>query len=336
MNGEYKVTDTQKYNIGLTEKVIMILTETQLKKLIHGACEFKSIDGYLAAYRFLEKQIKALEFDDFFHVRSRYTAGISIRMKTDAEEIGFDYRLITGSLKDSVDVYVNDRIFSVCLMEALNSKGTLSLHLPDGNKEVSIYLPTDVEMQIRNFRVEKKWRPIFGDIYRVLWLGDSITQGVGSFMGGQTFVNLVSRKLKYESLNQGIGGYGYLDRVLEGAEGIRPDKIVVALGTNDRLEGLERRIADFYKALNEIYRDIPVLAITPIWREDNPEKLQDLKTIKSIIESVAFDYPNVCVVDGFDLVPPVTYCFMDGLHPNAWGMEVYANNLANKILELNF
>ena len=45
-------------------------------------------------------------------------------------------------------------------------------------------------------------------------------------MGGQTFVNLVSGKLGYESLNQGIGGYVHLDCAIIPLESFRPDKIV--------------------------------------------------------------------------------------------------------------
>ena len=199
-----------------------------------------------------------------------------------------------------------------------------------------MYFPTDVEIRLKNFRLNGTWEPVLPEKERVLWIGDSITQGVGSFMGSETFVNIVGRKLKYESLNQGIGGYGYIDRALKPLEYFRPTKIVVALGTNDRSEGLKERTEAFYRKLNACFCGLPVLAITPIWRGDDAKKCEELKKIAEMTESVCRAYPNVRLVNGFGLVPPIPYCFWDNLHPNAWGMEKYADNLIEKIKEIKF
>lgn len=42
------------------------------------------------------------------------------------------------------------------------------------------------------------------------------------------------------------------------------------------------------------------------------------------------------VVDCFEMIPHVSQAFWDNLHPNAWGYELYANNLIEGIKELNF
>ena len=46
-------------------------------------------------------------------------------------------------------------------------------------------------------------------------------------------------------------------------------------------------------------------------------------------------YSNINVIDGSILVPHIEYYFLDNLHPNGLGMDVYGRNLVKKIKELN-
>ena len=314
----------------------MKLSTKQLKRLAHGFLELRQVDRYLSFQRFSKEQVQSLDFSADFRRISQYTAGISMRFKTNACKVSFGYKRVVGTLKDSVDVYVNGRFIQAFLMEDLPLEGTLSISLPTGEKEVVIYLPTDVEMHIKDVRIDGKWRSIKPKKCKMLWIGDSITQGVGSFLGSQTFVNIVSRKINCESLNQGIGGYGYMENALQDLPNFKPDKIVVALGTNDGLDGLYERIETFYERLHNVYRGLPILVITPIWRGDDTEKCRGLRTIQKWIKDVCRRYENIQVIDGFDLVPPVSYCFYDNLHPNAWGMQQYADHLLEEMRRLCF
>lgn len=314
----------------------MTLSREQLKSVVHGAYEWHTEDGYFAFCRFSDEQTERLKFDDFYFLRTRFTAGISAELTTDAKEIRFRFRRIAGTQKDSVDVYVNNTLQTAFLMENLQREGELRIALPAGENEVAIYFPTDVEFQIKDFSVDGIWRSAPPKRERVLWIGDSITQGVGSFRGGQTFVNLVSRALGYESLNQGIGGYRHYDCAVMPLARFRPDKIVVALGTNDDAVGLHERVSVFYRALHLAFGDTPVLTITPIWRGDDVRRAKGLEEIKGVIESVCAQYSNIRTVNGFGLVPPDPDCFRDNLHPNVRGMGRYATALIAKIQELNF
>ena len=314
----------------------MQLSAKQLKRLTHGVLELRQVGEYLSFQRFTQEQVQSLGFSEDFQRISQYSAGVLMRFKTDACKISFDYKRIVGTLKDSIDVYVNDQMIHAFLMEDLEMEGRLSISLPLEKKDIAIYFPTDVEIHIKNFCIDGKWSSVKPKKCKILWIGDSITQGVGSFMGSQTFVNLVSKKANCESLNQGIGGYGYMENTLKPLPGFQADKIVVALGTNDGVDGLYKRIERFYDTLHNVYGGLPTLVITPIWRGDDSEKCSDLRTIKKMIADVCRRYENIQVVDGFDLVPPVTYCFYDNLHPNAWGMEQYANNLLKVMKRLRF
>lgn len=45
---------------------------------------------------------------------------------------------------------------------------------------------------------------------------------------------------------------------------------------------------------------------------------------------------TMLVVDGFGLVPHLSEYFLDNLHPNALGMELYGRNLAEEIRKSGF
>ena len=53
-------------------------------------------------------------------------------------------------------------------------------YLPEGNKKICIYFPIDVEFEIKNFVIEGRYSKVNKRKEKVLWLGDSITQGYGA------------------------------------------------------------------------------------------------------------------------------------------------------------
>lgn len=52
-----------------------------------------------------------------------------------------------------------------------------------------------------------------------------------------------------------------------------------------------------------------------------------IEKIKATISRIG----KVKIIDGFTLVPHVSECFYDYLHPNAWGMQIYADNLVEEL-----
>lgn len=120
-------------------------------------------------------------------------------------------------------------------------------------------------------------------------------------------------------------------------EGYKPEKLIVALGTNQYGCETMKDIEDYYPRLFELYgKDIPTLVITPLWRGDNMEGIPTLVKFCDKLKEILAKYPNIKVVDGFRLVPHLPEYFLDNLHPNALGTEVYGRNLVEKIRELKF
>ena len=192
-------------------------------------------------------------------------------------------------------------------------------------------------MGIKNLRIEGKWRNIKKKAPKVLWMGDSITQGFGTFITSETYVNVANRQLGYEILNQGIGGYYFDAPVITPMKGYTPDKIIIAMGTNQHRAGdREEKTVKYFEALDKVYNGIPTLVLTPIWRCNATTDMKMLVEMAEITKKVCAKYPNIKVVDGFELVPNLPDYFFDALHPNALGGEIYGNNLVRKIKELKF
>ena len=150
-------------------------------------------------------------------------------------------------------------------------------------------------------------------------------------------MSVANRLLGYDIINQGIGGYIYDKNSLMKMDGYTPDKIIVSLGTNQFGDKTMDAVEEYYERLMEIYgNEIPVLTVTPLWRGDVPGGEPDLIRFCENIKSICNRYENIRIVDGFTLVPHLPEYFLDNLHPNVIGAEVYGRNLTEEIRRIGF
>ena len=54
------------------------------------------------------------------------------------------------------------------------------------------------------------------------------------------------------------------------------------------------------------------------------------------IKRIVSKYKNIRVVEGFKLVPHLEEYYLDNLHPNCLGTEVYGRNLVEEIRKIGF
>lgn len=316
----------------------MKISNKGLQKYVYGVYQTKIEKGYLGFYHYDDKQMDYLLNRDasFWYPRSKFSSSVTLEFKTKSTFISFNYKIVEVGSYDSVDVYVNSFPYQVVKADGLGNKGTLSFSLPEGDKKVTVYFPIDLNLQIKNFVTEQPLRKIKKS-HKVLWLGDSITQGYGTFLTGETYVNVANRALNYDILNQGIGGYIFDSKILTKMDGYTPDKIIVSFGTNHyKADDFLGQVSAYFKQLNAIYKDIKTLVITPIFRCDDGSDLEKLKWAGKEIERICSAYSNVAVVNGFTLVPNVAQYFFDGLHPNALGANYYGKNLVEFIKKIRF
>ena len=261
----------------------------------------------------------------------------TIEFKTAARKVSFEYKIIWKCSEDSIELAIDGLATEIAYLKDIDMEGSISWDMPEGEKNVTIYLPSDATILIRNFEIDSTYESIQKN-EKVLWLGDSITQGYGPLRSYQTYVSVANRVLNYDILNQGIGGYVYDKNSLMKMEGYNPDKIIVALGTNQYGdENGPQVVREYYETLIGIYGEaIPILVITPLWRGDNLEGVPTLEKFCATIREIVGKYKNIKVVDGFKMVPHLEEYYLDNLHPNGLGTEVYGRNLVEEIRRLGF
>jgi lysophospholipase L1-like esterase len=317
----------------------MKLTNEELKKIYCGALYFEETeDGYLKANQYTKAQMDYFEkaFLMWFE-RCDASSAKTIEFKTSARKVSFEYKIIWKCSEDSIELAIDGLATEIAYLKDIDMEGSISWDMPEGEKNVTIYLPSDATILIRNFEIDSTYESIQKN-EKVLWLGDSITQGYGPLRSYQTYVSVANRVLNYDILNQGIGGYVYDKNSLMKMEGYNPDKIIVALGTNQYGdENGPQVVREYYETLIGIYGEaIPILVITPLWRGDNLEGVPTLEKFCATIREIVGKYKNIKVVDGFKMVPHLEEYYLDNLHPNGLGTEVYGRNLVEEIRRLGF
>jgi lysophospholipase L1-like esterase len=316
-----------------------------LSKLVKGACYCEKKNGYFVPYRYSKAQIEYMadeSYDYGWRFRALFSGGIRLELRTDATELSFDYKASDKHERaNTIDLYIDNVLTSVYTIGE-HLKGKVEFTLPEGKKRVTIYYPCECRLEIKNFTINGSYKSVKAKGEKLLIIGDSITQGAGPQIGSASYLNTLTRRTSYDILGQGVGGYRYEAKDLMKIEGFEPDKLIVFLGTNyyeesclERGYDYERAVIEFYERLNELYENKPVIAVTPLWRNNNVD-MKRLRWCTSVIMSTCARYSNIKVIDGFDLVPNVDECFSDKVHPNAYGAEYLTTNLMKFMKEVKF
>ena len=316
----------------------MKLTNDELKKIYFGAYEFEELpDGYLKANQYSKAQMDYFSTAfEMWNERCDASTAKTLEFTTDASEVSFDYKIIWKCSEDTVELYVDGLAAQIVYVKDLKEEGSIRFALPEGTHRIVIYLAADATLLIKNFTIDSSWEVPVKDT-KVLWLGDSITQGYGPLRSSETYVSIANRTLDYDIINQGIGGYIYDKKSLMKMPGYTPDKIIVALGTNQYGTETMTDVEEYYETLTGIYgTEIPVLCISPIWRGDNPDALPVFFGFCEKVKEIAGKYPNVRIIDGLTLVPHLEEYYLDNLHPNCLGTETYAANLIKEMKRVGF
>ena len=316
----------------------MILSNEELKNIYFGAYEFEETgDGYLQAFQYSKEQVEYFKGAfEMWYERCTASSAKTLEFTTLATTISFDYKFIWKCSLDSFELMVDGLITDIAYVKDIADEGTITWNLPEGKKDVVIYLPSDATVLIRNFTIDADVKRAVKN-EKVLWLGDSITQGYGPLRSAHTYVSVANRMLNYDILNQGIGGYIYDKNSLMKMEGYTPDKIIVALGTNQYGDETMTAVEEYYERLIGIYgNEIPILCITPLWRGDSEDGLPTLMAYCEKIKKIVSQYKNIRVVEGMKLVPHLPEYFLDNLHPNCLGCEWYGRNLVEEIRKMGF
>lgn len=315
----------------------MKISNEELKKVYFGAYSFKEEDGYLAAFQYTDEQMAYFrKASDFWYDRCFASTAKTLEFVTEATAFSFAYKLTWTGSQDSVELFTDGLAAKIYYIKDMETEGTLRFILPEGKKSVTVYLPSDATMLIRDFEIDAAMVPVQKN-EKVLWLGDSITQGFGPLRSACTYVSVANRILNYDIINQGIGGYVYDKNSLMKMPGYTPDKIIVSLGTNQFGTESMTDIEEYYERLFAIYgKTIPVLCIIPLWRGDVENGEPTLIRFCERLKKICSRYANITVVEGFKLVPHLPEYYLDKLHPNQLGAQIYGTALVEAIRKTGF
>lgn len=309
-----------------------------LSGIIFGAVRTEERNGWFRPCRFSKKQTDYFKRKPGYTMRAYAASGIHMDFWTDAEAFSFSYKTFWGSSQTIhfIDVYVDDvlQIHQGSSKSAVSS-GRIQLNMKPGRKHVMIYFPCLSRIKISDVEIDEYtlFEPAKKE-KKLLFLGDSITQGYITDYPSLTYTNILTRKLRAESVNQAIGGAVFDAGDLDETLGFDPDMIFVAYGTNDwyHRRDIAHVAGTYLKKLTGIYPNTPVYVILPIWRSDTGEQEASgaipFEEARQTLRKVCELYANVSVIDGIDFVPHCAEFFADGyLHPNEEGFKLYADRL---------
>ena len=309
----------------------MKLSFDEIREIAFGWVESEVENGSLALYKNTARYRSAWLEDknEFVYGTSLKSTGIRLDFYTDSPVFGM--RTLGGGFEIMIDGL---------FVKAAGVGEDFSIDLGSGEKRVTVYLAAHDHTTIdyvalsdgANFSAAKFTR-------KILFVGDSITEGWNSGYSFVSYANIVSRAFDAESVVNGCGGGYYLPNIDAKCD-FDPDFIIVAFGTNDYdvrrdFADTEKYARGFFDRFIAAYPNKKIFVISPIWRkvEQPRECMGDFRSFCEKLKKIYADYP-VEVIDGFALVPHDPAFFAgDNLHPNALGFYVYAENLLRELRE---
>jgi lysophospholipase L1-like esterase len=312
----------------------MKLSLEQIQSVTVGALQIRSEADGIHFCKMSAAQMEAYgAINEAQRTNALATTGVRLDFHTDAAYVKYmpvhDGRYevkIDGLLIDDTRAVGGTEL--VISLPADTQEHRVTLHLPShGTPGVLSYVELPDGAALTPHRFDRK----------MLFIGDSITQGWNSGIDTLSYAYLVSDHFNAESIIQGVGSACYNPTTLSPID-FDPDTVIVAYGTNDAgketLEQIEGDCRAYLEKLVTLFPRERIRVITPIPRL-NRDEIRTYgpislvgKTVRAVAESLF-----LAVIDGEKMVPSLPAMMADNVHPNAIGFSVYAHNLIKALSE---
>ena len=307
-------------------------TMEEIRSAVFGAAEMREEDGALCFSKTSGEQTEAWRRAAEWIVPCVLaTTGIRLDFHTDSPEVAVE---TAGGAKYEVLI---DGLLTCQFHPGPDARG-FSFSLPEGEHRVTVVLPSHLEPgRIRSVATEEGASFVpHAHREKILFLGDSITQGWNSFYDSLSFAWQVTLDRDADSVIQGIGGAFFLPESVTDF-GFRPDTVIAAWGTNDfgffpSADVLAERAEETFRRIGTVYGGARIFAVTPPWRRDEhvDRAMGSFALCRETIRAAA-ERQGIAVVDGYALYPHRDEFMADDLHPNDLGFAQYASNLLRMI-----
>ena len=341
----------------------MILDLSQIRNITCGAERVEQRPEGVWFQRMTDDQLEVYrESNPAYYNKALATSGVSLSFMTNSTAMDLDISVIKvmNRAYGAVEVFCNgtalEKITNFSDMDLPRAYAEMTCpdirrqvhyELGIGDKHITIHFPRVAGVYLHELSLADgaTLQPVKPS-KKALIFGDSITQGFDCLLPTSHYVYTLCKELDAEEFNKGIGGEKHAPALVACPETFEPDVIVVAYGTNDWAhhtpEMLQHNCSAFYQILHEKYPQVPVITITPIWRSNivsfaEHVQFSSFMEIEACILKNTAKYPNITVVNGFDLVPHDKSYFADwGLHPNDAGFAHYSENLIAALRKQGF
>jgi lysophospholipase L1-like esterase len=315
----------------------MFINLLENPELIFGAARVIADEDGLHLLRMTGELEEFYNYSEPAVTRVACTSGIRIAFVTDSEILAFGVRFGRHCREFfRIDVIIDGMTCLSFGPDEFQEDYVFTTELPDGDKKVEIYLSHCVEVILTALEVadDATVIPCPETDREIIFIGDSITQGMTVHGASDTYPALLSAELEVNFRNIAVGGASMRGEVGELALALDWDDAVVAFGINDfnQARPLADITADTSRMLKALTsrEDATIYLLTPIpWAErTEPNDLGlSVQDYRDAIAAAAKDFPTVTVIDGNTLVPNDSAYYIDNIHPNEDGAEAYAENL---------
>ena len=310
----------------------MKLSLEQMKNITVGALNVWEEDGVFRFSKCTPKQIAAwYKLDPVLGERSEGTTGIRLDFHTNSRSFAFTTKILAN-----FEIYIDNVLTYAYLKEDFEHDMNKKIELDGKEHRITFYFPSHDIGALESVEIDDEATFVPHEFdKKILFIGDSITQGWDSTWDSLSYAYHVSRFYNAESVIQGIGGAYYHDTTFDDAIAFEPDIVIVAYGTNDwghghtTVEGGREHCKKYLDQLVARYGDKKMFGISPIWRGDT-DRITSMGSFEECVSYVKEEIKNhgMILIDGQTLTPHVPTFYSDAyLHPDTKGFGIYALNL---------
>ncbi len=318
----------------------MRLTFDQIKAVTFGSVKTEQTENGIRFAKCTQKQIDAwYNESETLGQRAETTTGVRLDFHTDSKKISFcaasgnKFELhIDGILRKQFKMNeCEGGVASFALADPLGElkdSVRVTLHLPSHEVGSLAWVELDDGAKVVPHRFDAK----------ILFIGDSITQGWQSMTDTYSYAYRVSSFFNAESVIQGIGGAYFNEESFDSLP-FDPDTVIVAYGTNDfghykTQDDMGAHVRAHLSLIAKEYEGKRIFVISPIWRGAQTKPMGSFAECRKIVAGEA-ERLGLMHIDGLSLVPPLPELFPnDLLHPNELGFSLYAENLIAQMTKI--
>ena len=319
----------------------MRLTLEQIKSVAFGALSIEEQADGIHFHKCTKKQEMAFAaFSDGFLERAKTTTCVCLDFHTTSKHLAF-----SSASGRKFEVYLDNLLRRQFDCDVLRAEGRCAeLDLTDvlgGEADeirVTLVFPSHSIGVLEYVELDDGATVVPHEFDRkLLFLGDSITQGWDSKYDSFSYAWRVSRFFNAESVVQGIGGAFFHETVFDTFD-FDPDTVIVALGTNDfakcsTMEELRTNASAYLSMVAKAYAKKQVFVISPVWRADQMKTMGTFFDAREVIVE-EIKKSGLRHINGLSLVPPMEEFMADErLHPNDLGFSLYAENLIAQMIK---